>query len=440
MSSGAEGRTFRDVLKGAWAACFVAAAATSMLAGCEKAVEETVVEVPPPPPPPPVPAGVEEITEPVEIVMPDPADDESFVHDRRSQVSMLLYHDLSTTNSSNPMKINVSKFKAQMENLKENGIPVISMSDFMKWKRGEINIPEFCVLITFDDGWREVYTMAFPVLKELEFPFTLFLYTKYLDIGGRSLTFDQIEEMTQSGAEIGSHSVSHQNLTDRRGLSQSGYDEYLVRELGESRAELMGKFGESYVDVFSYPYGSYSEEIRTKGLETGYEMLLTVDGKKNAWDTPSGEIGRYIIHGNEDTNIGYALTFRGNSSLAGGGKNLLAPVKGTEEPLVTTKPAEGETVAERLPLVEVDLSKLEGVDPASISMTVSGLGVVPAVYDPVSRILRHQMGQRLRDEVSTISVRLRRSGEEGEDIIAWSFSLERTPYYLREEAVVESGP
>ena len=422
---------------------FLGAVALVLLCvGCEKAVEEAVVEVPvaAPPPPPPVPAGVEEITEPVEIVMPDPADDESFVHDRRSQVSMLLYHDLSSSDSSNPMKINVSKFRTQMENLKENGVPVISMTDFLKWKRGEINIPEFCVVITFDDGWREVYTLAFPILKEFEFPFTVFIYTKYLNIGGRSLTFAQIEEMTQFGAEIGCHSVSHQDLTARRGLSQSGYDEYLMREVGESRTSLMESFGENYVDVFSYPYGSYSEEIMLKGLEIGYAALLTVDGKKNAWDTPNGEIGRYIIHGNNDSNIGYALTFRGNTSLAGGGKNLLAPVEGTEERLVITKPAEGEIISERLPMVEVDLSRLVGVDPASISMTVSGLGEVPATYDATSGVLRYQMLQLLRDEECTVSVGLKRAGEEGKDIVAWSFSLDRTPYYLKEVAAEAAGP
>ena len=418
------------------AVCFAAAMGLLAFSGCEKAVEALlVVEAPPPPPPPPpVPVGGEEITEPVEIVMPDPADGETFVHGRRSQVSMLLYHDLSISDSINPMKIKVSKFRRQMENLKENDVPVISMSDFLRWKRGEMNIPDFCVVISFDDGWREVYTMAFPILKKLEFPFTLFLYTKYLNIGGRSrsLTYDQIEEMVQSGAEIGSHSVSHQDMTVRRGLSQSGYDEYLARELGDSRAFLMEKFGENYIDVFSYPYGAYSEEIMTKGLEIGYEMLLTVDGKKNAFDTPAGEIGRYTIHGNNDSNIGYALTFRRNTSLTGGGENLLVPVEGTEERLVSMKPEEGEVISDRLPAVEVNLTRLEGVDPASISMTVSGLGAVPATYDAVSKVLRYRMQQRLRDEVCTVSVRLKRAGEEGEDVIAWSFSLDRTPHYLKE--------
>ena len=72
------------------------------------------------------------------------------------------------------------------------------------WERGEKQSPEKAVLLTFDDGWESVYTDAYPVLKEFGFPFTMYLYKKYVNSGGRSMTWDQIREMMAFGAEVGS--------------------------------------------------------------------------------------------------------------------------------------------------------------------------------------------------------------------------------------------
>ena len=165
-----------------------------------QAVEEAVVEAPAPAPRTtatlhrrtrvPSPA-VEAITGPVEIVMPDPADDETgFVHDTAQpgvDAACIMMSRRNEFEQSDEDQY-FAKFRSQMETLKENE----SAGDqheriFIKWKRGEINHPGVlrCAL-RFDDGWREVYTMAFPVLKEFEYPFTIFLYTKYLNIGGRS--------------------------------------------------------------------------------------------------------------------------------------------------------------------------------------------------------------------------------------------------------------
>ena len=140
--------------------------------------------------------------------------------------------------------------------------------------------------------------------------------------------------------------------------------------------------------------------------------------------------------GDDDTNIGYSLTFRGNTSLAsGGGRNLLAPVEGARKrPLVTTmaRRTRRYDFDERLPLVEVDLSKLAGIDPASVSMTMSGIERVSAQYDAVPGRLTYQYEQRLRDVECSVAVRLKQEGEENEDVVSWRFFLDRTPWYLEE--------
>ncbi|MDB6078490.1 MAG: polysaccharide deacetylase, partial [Akkermansiaceae bacterium] len=146
---------------------------------------------------PPAPA-----TPPAEPAAPEIPDD-------GVRVSILGYHDFSETDKETDMKIHTSKFRQEMKALKDMGLPVISMADFQAWKRGEKTIPEKSILITIDDGWKAVYTDAYPILKEYGYPFTIFLYKNYVDGGGRALTSTMIQEMQQNGATIGSHSVSH---------------------------------------------------------------------------------------------------------------------------------------------------------------------------------------------------------------------------------------
>lgn len=78
------------------------------------------------------------------------------------------------------MRMNTDVFRAQMQALKASGVPVISMKEFLEWKLGSRQLPAKCVMITIDDGWKSVYTDAYPILKETGFPFTVFPYTKFI--------------------------------------------------------------------------------------------------------------------------------------------------------------------------------------------------------------------------------------------------------------------
>ena len=67
---------------------------------------------------------------------------------------------------------------------------------------------------------RRPTAIAMPILKEFEFPFTIFLYKKYVGIGGRSLTHQEIRELMAAGATVGSHSVSHISMINRGGTKR----------------------------------------------------------------------------------------------------------------------------------------------------------------------------------------------------------------------------
>ena len=104
------------------------------------------------------------------------------------------YHDFSSTKDATEMLISTGKFRRQMQAIKDLGLNVISLEDFTALKRGEKTIEDRSVLITIDDGWKSIYTDAFPILKEMGFPFTVFLYTNYINGGSNALTTSMIKK------------------------------------------------------------------------------------------------------------------------------------------------------------------------------------------------------------------------------------------------------
>jgi peptidoglycan/xylan/chitin deacetylase (PgdA/CDA1 family) len=127
----------------------------------------------------------------------------------KTRVAILGYHAFSETEPETEMRIRTSKFRAQLEVIRDLGLSVISLDQFIRWKDGELDLPGKCVMITIEDGWKSVYTDAWPIFQEFGYPFAVFLYKNYVEGGDRSLTKAMIREMMKNGMTIGSHSVSH---------------------------------------------------------------------------------------------------------------------------------------------------------------------------------------------------------------------------------------
>jgi peptidoglycan/xylan/chitin deacetylase (PgdA/CDA1 family) len=103
-------------------------------------------------------------------------------------------------------------FRAQMKALKDNGISVISMQDLLAWRKGAKAIPSKSAVITIDDEWNSQYYVAWPIMKEFGYPFTLFVYTLWVNTGGKAMTWAQLGEMRDAGVDIEAHTVSHHDL------------------------------------------------------------------------------------------------------------------------------------------------------------------------------------------------------------------------------------
>jgi peptidoglycan/xylan/chitin deacetylase (PgdA/CDA1 family) len=370
--------------------------------------------------------------EPVEIVV----EDATPVIDKECAVSILGYHDFTENGSGTQMRIKASKFRQQMQAIKDAEIPVIPMRDYLAWRRGELQIPRQCIVITVDDGWREFHTYGLPILKEFGYSFIMYLYTNFLNNGGRSMSDQQVRDLLASNGEIGSHSVSHSLMTAKKGKSEEEYEAWLKKEIFESKKSLEERFNVK-ISSFAYPFGGYTEHIAELVAEAGYEIAVTVNGARANFDRPVSEIPRYIVHGDGDLNWSMATNFRGSEGLAKS-NNLLKSVvddEGNEvgEKPVKTFPSADEVIAERQPLIQVDLSSLEGVVVDSITMEVSGFGKVKPDFDAVSKVLSWQIPWKLRMKTTSVTVKLKRDGQTLPDLISWDFSIDRTGIYLNDQ-------
>lgn len=362
-----------------------------------------------------------------------PPVEDTHIPDDGVRVSILGYHDFSETLPETAMRIKTSKFRNQMEAIRQLGITVITLDDFIAWKKGERDIPKKSILLTLDDGWKSVYTDAYPILKEFGYPYTLYLYKNYVDGGGKALTTDMINEMLKNGASIGSHSVSHPypgTVKSHRKKGPQAYNTFLRKELGESKRFLESKFPVK-ATTYAYPGGFHTEEMLTLGEEFGYDYMFTVLPGKVKRSLPDRTLPRYMILGNHDKIFEFATTFR-EGGVAG--TTQVGEVSEIAKKLpYPVAPEPGSIINSRLPEISVDLTNLENLDPASLSMKVSGFGEVPATYSAETKKYTWQVNRRLRQLGTQVSVTWKDTAGKAPEIpLRWTFQIDRESAYLTE--------
>lgn len=375
-----------------------------------------------------LPARSQEVAAPP--VPAAPALEQPEIPDDGIRVSIIGYHDIAENLPETAMRMHASKFRKQMEAIRQLGLPVITLEQFTAWKKIGTPIPAKSVLITFDDGWKSTYTDAFPILKEFGYPFTVFLYKDYVDIGGKSMSTAMIQEMLAHGASIGSHSVTHPfpiTVKKYRKKGPVAYNIFLRKEMGESKTYLESKFP-AKVTTYAYPGGFYTDEMLTLGDAFHYDFMFTVLPGKIKRSLRNETLPRNIILGNYDKIFDIATTFRDSGAdLAQVGEaSALAPQ--TPYPV---RPEAGAIINTRLPEISADLSSVENFDPATVSMKVAGFGEVPATFDAATGKLSWKVNRRLRQPTCAVLVSWKDiAGKTVEPPLRWSFKIDLESAYL----------
>src|SRR6184192_3770583 len=346
------------------------------------------------------------------------------VVDQTAQTIIFCYHRLVDKVRYPGTEITPADFEAQMKQLKDAGITVISLQDLLAWKRGEKNIPPRCAVISFDDGWKSQYDVAWPIMKKFGYPFTMFIYTEGVRGGhfggGEAITWEQLAEMRDAGIDIQAHSETHQDLRKpydkvaKKKLSPPEYEQWLQNEVGRCKETLEQRLGIK-VNCFAVPYGFYNQHIKDVAKNAGYEGVFTVYGQPITFRSTMDSLGRYLIEGNKPKVFADAISMIATSS--GGG----APVAEFGASNIASKPADGEALRNPLPLISANLSAFGAIDPGTVAMQVSGLGVVPASFDPKTNTVSYQVTKKLRDKCSVI-VEAKSGGKKVE--AHWNFAVE----------------
>lgn len=122
------------------------------------------------------------------------------------------------------------------------------------------------ITLSFDDGWKNQYTNALPLLKKYNFPATFFIITEALSTGGY-MTPENIQKISHDGYEIGDHTLTHPDLTTLPKKEAR-------KEIVSSRKYLQNLTGQT-VDTLAYPYGAENTSIRTMSKNNGYVAART---------------------------------------------------------------------------------------------------------------------------------------------------------------------
>ena len=197
-------------------------------------------------------------------------------------VPILSYHHFAE-NCKSHLCISASVFDQQMGYLKNKGYRVITMGELLGFMQYRHAIPKKSIIITIDDGYRSAYDIAYPVLKKYGFTAALFIYTDYVGVSKSAITWDQLREMKTDGFEVGSHTISHCDLTKKMaGESYPDYIERIKREIVDSK-QIIDKELTQDTFCFAYPYSRYNASVLNLCEQAGYKIGVTVDRGGNAF-------------------------------------------------------------------------------------------------------------------------------------------------------------
>jgi len=186
---------------------------------------------------------------------------------------ILMYHrlaelDADATELQRTWTVKPDAFAEQMRYLARQGYHSIAPSDLYAYWQDQVPLPPKPIMITMDDGYADLYTVAMPVFLETGLRPVLFIMPKVLGYG-MYIDWDQLQELVDIGCTIGCHSYDHKNL---RELDKEG----LRYEIIDSRKTLEERLGTT-IDSFCYPYGSYDQRTLDLLVEDGYTTGFTLN-------------------------------------------------------------------------------------------------------------------------------------------------------------------
>ncbi len=174
---------------------------------------------------------------------------------------ILMYHSFDKKRVEDYAAVSLEKFYRQMEFIKKSKYNVASLSYYCKLLKDKKPIPRNLIVITIDDGYKDNLP-AFKILKQFNFPATVFLITNEIGNPGFLSKEEIISSLKNDEIGIGSHTNTHPDLSK---LS----DKELKEELTGSKSAL-GKMFNQNIETLAYPGGAFNEKVLKDADDSGY--------------------------------------------------------------------------------------------------------------------------------------------------------------------------
>ena len=195
-------------------------------------------------------------------------------------IIVLMYHRFEE-NKYPSTNIRINNFIEHLNLIKENQFEFVNPNHFEKTLLKEKN--EKKILLTIDDGFKSFYEHAWPILKEQEIPFVLFVSTREVGSIGY-MNWTQIAEIAKEKfVHIGNHSFSHEYLVDQT-------NEDIIYDINRSITDFKNNLGYN-TPFFSYPFGEYSNNFKTIVKDLGFKYAFgqhsgVTDETKDFYELP----------------------------------------------------------------------------------------------------------------------------------------------------------
>lgn len=195
-------------------------------------------------------------------------------------VPILAYHYVRTDRTAgdvlgNRLSVTPSDFAAQMDLLRRDGVHAITLGDLLAALHGDASLPSRPVVITFDDGYDNLFFNALPVLQRYHLCATVFAIPGFLGRPGY-LTATRLRAVAAAGVRIGAHTMTHVDLTKQP-------PDALAAEIGQSGDALRALTGQEVAD-FAYPFGSFDDAAMHAVQAAGFSDAVALqNGLPESW-------------------------------------------------------------------------------------------------------------------------------------------------------------
>lgn len=187
----------------------------------------------------------------------------------------LCFHEIRDDRPKDDMAVSCSNFRAIVRELKSQGFWFLDSNDIIAIKHGKMRQPAKSVFLSFDDGYEDNYTNAFPIIQEENIKATFFLPTDFIGKPNR-MNVNQLKEMAAYGMCFGSHTVTHKQLDK---LSNNR----IKAEMNDSKYVLQHDYGIK-VESIAYPCG-FQSKLTLQQAAKNYEIAFTANMDSSIPDT-----------------------------------------------------------------------------------------------------------------------------------------------------------